>query len=298
MPSMTSYTRDYEAWKCPHCESTSTGTRCRVCGRPKPEPRARRKARLVPEDKILHQAHKAAVLRVGETIPFFIAVWLVSWVLSFLIGWVCGLAFSLAGILIAEAVYRIFLGNLFEYGENVAGLRLYRDEELTVGTLFEGMHDYGRIMAGMFWIKLRIGLWMLVPVFGYIKRYSYMLAPYVLYDNPKMSAEDALKTSAELTRGHKMELFVRGLKFLGWDVLNLLSFKLVGLMYYFALYDTVWAGFYDELAGGSSEVDFISHTDRRPEPNPNPRPEPNPNPKIDPNRNPNPNNGFGPPPEL
>lgn len=73
-----------------------------------------RKTGLVPEDKLLHQAHKAAVLRIGETIPFFIVVWLVNWVLSFLIGWLFGLMFALGGVLIAQAIYKIFLGNIFE----------------------------------------------------------------------------------------------------------------------------------------------------------------------------------------
>ena len=257
MPSMTRHTGVPKGWKCPRCETINTGSSCRVCGRERPMRKTTRKTGLVPEDKLLHQAHKAAVLRIGETIPFFIVVWLVNWVLSFLIGWLFGLMFALGGVLIAEAIYKIFLGNIFEYGEHIAGLHLYRDEDLNVATLFEGMHDYGRTMAGMFWIKLRIGLWMLVPVFGYVKQFSYMLAPYVLYDNPGISAEDALKCSAELTHGHKMEMFVRRMKFLGWDVLNLLSFNLVGLMYYFALYDTVWAGFYDELRKPRTEDDYF-----------------------------------------
>lgn len=42
-----------------------------------------------------------------------------------------------------------------------------------------------------------------------------------------------------------MELFVRDLKFTGWRILNLLSFGIVGVTYYFAYYDAVWAGFYD-----------------------------------------------------
>jgi len=46
---------------------------------------------------------------------------------------------------------------------------------------------------------------------------------YVLLDNPDIGMMDALKRSFELMKGHKMELFVLGLSFLGWIFLAMFT---------------------------------------------------------------------------
>lgn len=233
-------------WICPKCGTVNKGNYCVMCGERHSMaefdmPRSRT---LLPEGDVLGRAHKAAITRVSQTVPFYILAFILTWV----IGYVFGMLFSVIIpflIIFAGAMFNIFLGNLFEYGESIAGLRLYRDKDISIGTLFEGMHDYGRILCGMFWYKLRRGLWMLVPIVGVMKHYSYLFTPYILYEKPNLSPEEALQESARMTEGHKMELFVRDLKFTGWRILNLLSCGIVGVAYYFAYSDAVWAGFYD-----------------------------------------------------
>ena len=233
-------------WVCPKCETMNTGNFCTVCGArrsvseyDRPRPRA-----LLPEGDILGQAHKIAITRVNQTVPFFILAIILCWVIGFAFGLLCSVIIPFLG-LFAGLLSQIFLGNVFEYGECIAGLRLYRDKDISIGTLFEGMHDYGRVLCGMFWYKLRRGLWMLVPIVGFMKHYSYLFTPFILYEKPNLSPEEAMQESARMTEGHKMELFVRDLKFTGWRILNTLSFGIVGVTYYFAYCDAVWAGYYD-----------------------------------------------------
>lgn len=239
--------RRYRRWVCPRCETVNTGNFCPVCGQRvigvETDVRSRPRD-LLPEDRVLAQAHKMAVVRVRQTVPFFILTAVLCWVIGFLFGCVCAVIIPLLG-LFAGGLYNLFLGNVFEYGEHVAGLRLYRDKDISVGTLFEGMNDYGRILGGMFWFKLRRGLWMLVPVAGIMKHYSYLFTPYILYERPNLSAEEAMQESARLTEGHKMELFVRDLKLTGWRLLSGVTLNIVGVLYYFAYNDAIWAGFYD-----------------------------------------------------
>ena len=45
----------------------------------------------------------------------------------------------------------------------------------------------------------------------------------VLVDNPELSVMDVIKKAWNLTNGHKMELFVFGLSFLGWAILALFT---------------------------------------------------------------------------
>lgn len=233
-------------WVCPRCETVNKGNFCTVCGvrrsmseYDRPHPQA-----LLPEGDILGQAHKSAITRVNQTVPFFILTIILCWFIGFVFGLLCSAIIPFLG-LFAGLLSQIFLGNIFEYGEHIAGLRLYRDKDISIGTLFEGMHDYGRVLCGMFWYKLRCILWKLVPIVGIMKSYSYFFTPYILYEKPNLSPEEAMQESARITEGHKMELFVRDLKFTGWRILNLVSFGIVGVTYYFAYYDAVWAGYYD-----------------------------------------------------
>lgn len=236
----------YSRWVCPRCETVNRGNFCTACG----ERRSmsgfdtRRLRTLLPEGDILGQAHRVAITRVYQTVPFFVLALILTGVIGFVFGLLLSTIIPFLG-LFAGLLSQIFLSNIFEYGEHIAGLRLYRDKDISIGTLFEGMHDYGRVLCGMFWYKLRRGLWMLVPIAGIMKSYSYFFTPYILYEKPNLSPEEAIQESARITEGHKMELFVRDLKFTGWRILNLLSFGIVGVTYYFAYYDAVWGGFYD-----------------------------------------------------
>lgn len=240
-------------WVCPRCETVNKGNFCAVCGerRSTGEPVIRPPRPLLPEEDVLGWAHKAAITRVNQTVPFFILAFILTWVIGYVFGLLCSVIVPFLG-LFAGTLSQIFLGNIFEYGECVAGLRLYRDKDISIGTLFEGMHDYSRVLCGMFWYKLRCGLWMLVPIVGAMKRYSYFFTPYILYERPNLSPEEAMQESAKMTEGHKMELFVRDLKLTGWRILNLVSFGIVGVTYYFAYSDAVWAGFYDAAKPKSS----------------------------------------------
>lgn len=73
-----------------------------------------------------------------------------------------------------------------------------------------------------------------------IKIYSYRMTPWILADNPKIGYRRALKLSMAMTRGHKFNIFVLDLSFIGWFLLGGL---LCGLGVFFVLpyYQTVQA---------------------------------------------------------
>ena len=90
-------------------------------------------------------------------------------------------------------------------------------------------------------------LWtLLLIVPGIIKGLSYSMAPYILLDNPELTPIEAINKSQEMMRGHKMDLFLMQLGFVGWI---LLSFLTLGIAFFWvgAYYDTVFAKFYMEL---------------------------------------------------
>ena len=86
-----------------------------------------------------------------------------------------------------------------------------------VSNIFDGFSVLGKalwltIISGFF-----VSLWScLFWIPGIIKAYSYSLAPYILAENPTMTAREALSESKRLTVGAKKDLFVLDLSFIGW----------------------------------------------------------------------------------
>ena len=71
-----------------------------------------------------------------------------------------------------------------------------------------------------FFTGLFTALWSLLLVIpGIIKMYSYSMAMYILAENPSIGALDALKQSENMMKGHKMEMFILDLSFIGWYLL-------------------------------------------------------------------------------
>jgi uncharacterized membrane protein len=80
------------------------------------------------------------------------------------------------------------------------------------------------IIKTMLLSKIFIFLWSLLLIIpGIIKSYAYRMVPYILADNPNIGAEKAIELSNEMTRGHKFDMFVLDLSFIGWYLLGTLA---------------------------------------------------------------------------
>lgn len=64
-----------------------------------------------------------------------------------------------------------------------------------------------------------IALGLAAGIFVFIKMLDYVLAPYIVYDNPGIGGREALKKSKRLMNGNKGRLFGLTLSFIGWGLL-------------------------------------------------------------------------------
>lgn len=87
---------------------------------------------------------------------------------------------------------------------------------------------------------------------GIIKGYSYGMTAYILKDmfdaGHKPTATEAITKSRELMNGHKAELFVLDLSFIGWYLLGVITIG-IGLLWVVPYYRQTRANFYRNLAG-------------------------------------------------
>ena len=128
---------------------------------------------------------------------------------------------SIASIL--GILYTIFIGNVIVVGKSRYFIKNH-DVNPELGEIFSGFKgNYLNVVKIMFLMNLKILLWLfLFIVPGFIKAYEYSMIPYLLAENPNLSASQAFSLSKQMTTGQKMDLFVLDLSFLGWIILGLI----------------------------------------------------------------------------
>ena len=101
---------------------------------------------------------------------------------------------------------------------------------LTVGATpevkdaFSGFDDFFAAFKVTLLVGIYTFLWSLLFVIpGIVKGYSYSMAMYILAENKGKSARECIEESKKMTDGHKMELFVLSLSFIGWMILGSLT---------------------------------------------------------------------------
>lgn len=95
-------------------------------------------------------------------------------------------------------------------------------KNVTFNTFLQALEDHWLVsVLGALWYCLWVTLWSFLFVIpGIVKAYSYSMMFYVLAENPKIGAMKAMDISKILTQGHKADLFVMDLSFLGWSLLS------------------------------------------------------------------------------
>lgn len=154
--------------------------------------------------------------------------------------------------LVASAVYILGMPLLlmpFNVGFTYAANRLFVEGDgRTTGNAFrDGLGCWGRNVWGMFLVGLFTSLWsLLLIVPGIVKFYAYAMTPYILIDNPELSANQAINLSKKMMKGHKFDLFFLQLSFIGWIFLSIFTFG-IGLLWLMPYMMTAQAAFYQDV---------------------------------------------------
>ena len=133
----------------------------------------------------------------------------------------------------------------FDYTSNRL---LVEGDNRAVGNLFrDSFGNWGRKVWGMFLMNFFVSLWSLLLIIpGFIKYYAYALTPYILIDNPGLSANQAINLSQKMMKGHKFDMFILHLSFIGWIFLSIFTFG-IGLLWLLPYMMTAQAAFYQDV---------------------------------------------------
>ncbi len=128
-------------------------------------------------------------------------------------------------------------------------LNLLREDEARVESLFHGFKRFLDALISHILITIFTFLWFLLLIVpGIIAGLSYSMTYYILIDHPELSPIEAIRLSKELMNGHKGELFILWLSFIGWFFLGIITFG-IGLLYAIPYFNTTLAEFYLNIKG-------------------------------------------------
>ena len=133
------------------------------------------------------------------------------------------------------------------YRELVHGNNMELDKEFSY--VFKNAFDKN------YWQKLLLTLvksillsllYLLLIIPGVVFSYKWRFTHFIMMENPEISFSDAMRTSDKITKGHKWELFVLDLSFLGWFLLVAVTFGIAGI-YVGPYYNTTIALYYENF---------------------------------------------------
>ena len=158
-------------------------------------------------------------------------------------------SFAVALVILAIALY--ILGSVISLGYTRFNLDLIDGKEPVLNVLFSDFYRFGTAFLARFLTNLYILLWsLLLIVPGIMAAYSYALTPYILADNPDMTAGEAIARSKELMAGNRWRLFCLQFSFIGWHILAALTLG-IGSLWLTPYINAAMAAFYRDLVPAS-----------------------------------------------
>lgn len=182
--------------------------------------------------------------------------------ITFVYGFIIGITQILSGDKDSPAILHLIGLVLFilalplTWGFQTLFLGAVRGGEATAKDMFEGYNKelFSRVLTTTLLYYVYVFLWsLLLLIPGCIKSYSYAMTPYILKDNPEMKNNAAIEESMRMMDGHKLELFLLDLSFIGWAILSILT-CCIGFLWLVPYMNMARVNFYEDLKKAAVEV--------------------------------------------
>ena len=159
----------------------------------------------------------------------------ILFLISLIIGLISGLATGLLSLIpvVGSIAAAIIVTPAFTLSLVRIYLMVVAGKRPEAGDSFSGFDDFWAAFKVTFLVGLYTYLWSLLFIIpGIIKGISYSMSMYILAENKGKGARECIKESIAMTNGHKAELFVLGLSFIGWAFLCCITFGIAAIWVY------------------------------------------------------------------
>ncbi len=148
---------------------------------------------------------------------------------------------------IISSILSILVSAFLALGSVSYFLKVSRNENVTFKELFSKTSLWLLYIGVTIMTSIFIGLWSLLLIIpGIIASYRYSMVNYIMVDNPELGVFGAIKRSKEIMVGHKMDLFILQLSFIGWLLLSMLTLGIL-MLYVTPYMNVTFANFYNSI---------------------------------------------------
>lgn len=155
---------------------------------------------------------------------------------------------SVALIIVISIILKLFVFNPLEVGCYRFFRKNVENTSTDLGAIKEGFSAYGHIFVTLLLRDIFLFLWTILFIIpGIVKSYSYRMVPYIIKDNPELTARDVITRSRQMMNGNKWRAFLMDLSFIGWFILGILTLGLLNIFWTDPYYYSAGAALYLEL---------------------------------------------------
>jgi uncharacterized membrane protein len=125
--------------------------------------------------------------------------------------------------------------------------RIYKRVPYTRFLYFHQVRRWFRTTKTLVLTTILVTLWSFTIIGGVIKYFQYYMVPYIVAENPDIRTREALRLSRDMMKGHKWDLFVKQLSFIGWNLLDMFTFGLLRILFINPYFTAAMAEYYVKL---------------------------------------------------
>ncbi len=162
------------------------------------------------------------------------------------------------------SVIMISITGILVFAKNTVYNEYYKTtQKVSLNVYISAFTHFVKGAFSMLWYSLWVTLWsflFLIP--GIVKSYSYRQMFYIIAENPGISVTKAMNISKAMTKGHKADLFIMDLSFIGWFILSAFTLGIL-LIWVIPYYNMTCINAYKDLKmqalnkGEIADKDFI-----------------------------------------
>ena len=168
-----------------------------------------------------------------------------------IVKWYLAILGSAAGVL---SLVNLLLGGVVQLGYASYLLKQHDREICETKELFSKFDYFGPGFLQLLLRNIFTALWSILLVIpGIIKSLGYSMTPFLMVENPNLTAKEAIKLSQEKMMGHKWELFCMSLSFIGWSILATLTGG-IGYIFLNPYMNAAYAAFYRDKISPKTAV--------------------------------------------
>lgn len=172
------------------------------------------------------------------------------------------IAYLVNAIPVIGQIASLLLSGPVAYGVSAMFLKQTRTgEKMDIGDIFNGFReDFSNTFLIGLMTTIFTMLWSLLFIIpGIVKALSYSMAMYIKVDHPDYDWKQCIDESQRMMQGHKGELFVLNLSFIGWMIVGAFCAG-IGSFWVNAYMQAATSQFYENLRR-SEITDRVENTD-------------------------------------